>query len=109
MKKIFTFLLAFLLVTNQALAALSVNAVYEINGGATANNVNASGFNPSNANMLADLTTDSNTANTDDTCQWRVSVGHICCPCISDRPNIIFTQLCQPTVDCYQAHFVFNF
>lgn len=44
--------------------ALSGNTVYECNASATANNVNGAGFNPSNANMLTDLTTDTNTANT---------------------------------------------
>lgn len=44
--------------------ALSASTVFEINSGATASNVNGGGFNPANANMLADLTTDSNTANT---------------------------------------------
>lgn len=44
--------------------ALSVLTVYEVNGSATSGNVNGAGFNPSNANMLTDLTTDANTANT---------------------------------------------
>lgn len=44
--------------------ALSASTVFEINSGATASNVNGGGFNPANANMLTDLTTDSNTANT---------------------------------------------
>lgn len=46
--------------------ALSGSSIIELNAGATANNVNGGGFNPSNANFLTDLTTDSNTANTDD-------------------------------------------
>jgi len=44
--------------------ALGAKTVMEINNTATANNVNGGGFNPANANMLTDLTTDSNTANT---------------------------------------------
>lgn len=44
--------------------ALAATTVFELNQGATASNVNAGGFNPSNANMATDLTTDSNTANT---------------------------------------------
>jgi len=44
--------------------ALSASTVFEINSSATAGNVNGGGFNPANANMLTDLTTDSNTANT---------------------------------------------
>ena len=44
--------------------ALSASSVIEINSGATASNVNGGGFNPANAGMLADLTTDTNTANT---------------------------------------------
>lgn len=38
--------------------------VWELNASATASNVNGGGFNPSNAGMLTDLTTDANTANT---------------------------------------------
>lgn len=38
--------------------------VWELNASATASNVNGGGFNPANTNMLTDLTTDSNTANT---------------------------------------------
>lgn len=44
--------------------ALSTSTIFEINGGATASNVNGGGFNPANANMLTDLTTDANTGNT---------------------------------------------
>lgn len=44
--------------------ALSSGNVFEIRSTATSGNVNAGGFNPTNANMLADLTTDANTANT---------------------------------------------
>lgn len=44
--------------------ALSASAIIELNASATANNVNGGGFNPTNANFLTDLTTDSNTANT---------------------------------------------
>src|SRR3990167_10604297 len=43
--------------------ALSVNSVYELNASATASNVNAGGFNPSNANMLTDLAATSATGN----------------------------------------------
>jgi len=45
--------------------ALDARSVVEINASATANNVNAGGFNPANANMLTDLTTHTNTGNTD--------------------------------------------
>lgn len=44
--------------------ALAANTVFEIQSTATAGNVNGGGFNPNNAGMLTDLTTDSNTANT---------------------------------------------
>jgi hypothetical protein len=44
--------------------ALSAANHYEVRADATANNVNGGGFNPTNANMFTDLTTDSNTANT---------------------------------------------
>mgnify|MGYP001587216849 CR=1 FL=1 len=43
--------------------ALVGTSIIEINAGATANNVNAGGFNPANANMLTDLTTDAGTGN----------------------------------------------
>ena len=46
--------------------ALVGTSIVEINSSATASNVNGGGFNPANANMLTDLTTDTNTANTDD-------------------------------------------
>jgi len=44
--------------------AHSATTVWECNASATANNVNSGGFNPGNANMATDLTTDANTANT---------------------------------------------
>jgi hypothetical protein len=44
--------------------ALASTSIIECNAGATAGNVNGGGFNPANAGMLTDLTTDSNTANT---------------------------------------------
>lgn len=44
--------------------ALSASAIFEIKSTATASNVNGGGFNPTNANMPTDLTTDANTANT---------------------------------------------
>lgn len=44
--------------------ALSASTVFEINQGATSGNLNGGGFNPANANMMTDLTTDANTANT---------------------------------------------
>ena len=44
--------------------ALAATTLWELNQGATANNVNGGGFNYANANFLTDLTTDSNTANT---------------------------------------------
>lgn len=44
--------------------ALAATSIIEIQSAATAANVNGGGFNPANANMLTDLTTDSNTANT---------------------------------------------
>lgn len=46
--------------------ALASTTVWECNAAATSGNVNGGGFNPANANMLTDLTTDANTANTDD-------------------------------------------
>lgn len=44
--------------------ALSASGIFEINSAATASNVNPGYFNPANANMATDLTTDDNTANT---------------------------------------------
>lgn len=44
--------------------ALTAGTVWEFNASATASMVNGGGFNPTNAGMLANLTTDSNTANT---------------------------------------------
>lgn len=45
--------------------ALAVTTIMEINASATTTgNLSGGGFNPANANMLADLTTDTNTANT---------------------------------------------
>lgn len=44
--------------------ALGAGTLWECNASATANMVNGGGFNPGNANMLTNLTTDSNTANT---------------------------------------------
>ena len=44
--------------------ALAATGIFELNASATASNVNAGYFNPANANMMTDLTTDSNTANT---------------------------------------------
>lgn len=44
--------------------ALAAASIFEINSAATASNVNGGGFNPENANMMSDLTTDPNTANT---------------------------------------------
>lgn len=44
--------------------ALAAATVFEIQSSATAGNVNGGGFNPANAGMLTDLTTDANTANT---------------------------------------------
>jgi hypothetical protein len=44
--------------------ALGASTVWSCNASATAGNVNGGGFNTANANMLTDLTTDSNTANT---------------------------------------------
>jgi len=44
--------------------ALPATGIVEINASATAGNVNGGGFNPANAGMLTDLTTDTNTANT---------------------------------------------
>lgn len=45
--------------------ALAATTLWEFNASATANMVNAGGFNTANAGMPTDLTTDSNTANTD--------------------------------------------
>lgn len=42
----------------------SPNIIYEINASATAGNLNGGGFNPSNANFIANFTTDTNTGNT---------------------------------------------
>ena len=44
--------------------ALSASTYFEIQSTAAASNINAGGFNPANASMTADLTTDTNTANT---------------------------------------------
>lgn len=44
--------------------AIAATTIYECNASATAGNVNGGGFNPANVNMLSDLTTDANTANT---------------------------------------------
>ncbi len=44
--------------------ALTAGSIFEIRASATTLNVNGSGFNPANAGMLADATTDANTANT---------------------------------------------
>lgn len=44
--------------------AIAAGTYFELNSGATAGNVNSGGFNRANANMLTDLTTDANTANT---------------------------------------------
>lgn len=44
--------------------AISSGTYWQINGGATAGNVNGGGFNTTNANFITDFTTDSNTANT---------------------------------------------
>lgn len=57
-------LLMAMLGAHPLVAALGVNAVWEINASGTASNVNAGYFNPGNANFIANFTTDSNTANT---------------------------------------------
>ena len=44
--------------------ALAAATIFELNASATASNVNSGGFNPANANMLTDGTTDTNTGNT---------------------------------------------
>lgn len=44
--------------------ATAATTLWSLNASATASNVNGGGFNPGNANMVADLTTDANTANT---------------------------------------------
>lgn len=44
--------------------ALATNTQFHISATATTGNVNGAGFNPLNTNMLTNLTTDSNTANT---------------------------------------------
>ncbi len=44
--------------------ALTSGTVFEIRSTATSGNVNGGGFNPTNTSMMTDLTTDSNTANT---------------------------------------------
>lgn len=64
MRKLIAVLIAFLIVVEPIFAALPSTAIWEINAGATASNVNGGGFNPQNANMLTDLTTDTNTGNT---------------------------------------------
>ena len=48
----------------EASAAISATSIWEMNAGATANNVNGGFFNPQNANFMTDLTTDANTGNT---------------------------------------------
>jgi hypothetical protein len=44
--------------------AIAAGTIFECNASATAGGLNAGGFNPGNANFLTDLTTDTNTANT---------------------------------------------
>jgi len=44
--------------------ALATGSIFHQSATATTGNVNGSGFNPANANMLTDLTTNANTANT---------------------------------------------
>lgn len=44
--------------------AIASGTIWELRTTATANSVNGGGFNPTNANFLTDLTTDSNTGNT---------------------------------------------
>lgn len=44
--------------------AIAATILWEFNQAATANMVNAGGFNPANANFLTNLTTDTNTGNT---------------------------------------------
>lgn len=44
--------------------AIAATTIWEINGGSVASNAGGGGFNPANAGMLTDLTTDTNTANT---------------------------------------------
>ncbi|MDD5199261.1 MAG: hypothetical protein PHC88_05605 [Terrimicrobiaceae bacterium] len=44
--------------------AVPATAIFECNAAATALNVNGAGFDPGNASMATDLTTDANTANT---------------------------------------------
>lgn len=44
--------------------AIAATTIWEVRNSATAGNVNGGGFNTGNANMMTDLTTDSNTANT---------------------------------------------
>lgn len=56
--------LSFFLGVHSASAALPADAIIELRASATASNVNGGGFNPANANMLTDLTTDTNTGNT---------------------------------------------
>lgn len=46
------------------MSVVATTIVVEINSAATAGNVNGGGFNPANANMMTDLTTDTNTGNT---------------------------------------------
>lgn len=44
--------------------ALALGTIFEMRASALSGNLNAAGFNPANANMLTDLATDTNTANT---------------------------------------------
>lgn len=44
--------------------AIAATCIWELNSAATASNANGGGFNPANAGMLTNLTTDANTANT---------------------------------------------
>lgn len=57
-------ILLLLLIPTKSFAALSATGLWEINAGSVASNAGGGGFNPANAGMLTDLTTDANTANT---------------------------------------------
>jgi hypothetical protein len=64
MKKFLILFLGLSLCSQQLFAALTLGTQWHVTATATTGNVNGSGFNPANANMLTDLTTDANTANT---------------------------------------------
>lgn len=61
--KIFSYIFIALIVSvSSSFAAIAPNTIWEIESNATANNANAGGFNPDNANAIGDLATTNGTA-----------------------------------------------